>query len=332
MTYQNLLDFIGANAKTFPILGGRSEFAAQILGQHLEVQLSSGSRYPVDEVLFCRVLERYMSLAPEHRRKASLYTMPGWVDCPNMVVSPAIAAIIDEFMGSQKRATVTSTSTATSFYSSQIETYLARNPNWKADLFPGPPLHYHLTSLGSRNCCDAFARESYGMLVAWGMNRLGEAGPSMKRFEIYKESLNQVWPWVCQVRQYNLCDADLSVIRPLLEKIFLGLDVMNTKSILVAHSKVMHHALPNLVPPVDRTYTLEFLKGSSRIPEDRDEQFELFMEMLGLFQSLICPQSNKAFREKLETYLEQGTWNSSNLKILDNLIILSIKARKKGNN
>jgi hypothetical protein len=35
--------------------------------------------------------------------------------------------------------------------------------------------------------------------------------------------------------------------------------IMESNSILVGSSKVLHHSLPDLFPPIDRAYTLDFL-------------------------------------------------------------------------
>jgi len=53
---------------------------------------------------------------------------------------------------------------------------------------------------------------------------------------------------------------------------------------LIGHSKVMAHLMPNIVPPIDREYTLNFLKGHSQIQNGLDGEWDLMRSIIeGLF-------------------------------------------------
>ena len=129
-----------------------------------------------------------------------------------------------------------------------------------ADTFGGPSFYFHLRALDSRNCCDAFAEASYAMLVSWGMHRMGPRGAKMKDFDPYRASLNRVWPKIQQAAQFSPSEMDETEWLNL-KDIFLSIDVMASGKLLVGNSKVMAHALPHIVPPIDGSYTLKYLCG-----------------------------------------------------------------------
>lgn len=107
-----------------------------------------------------------------------------------------------------------------------------------------------------------------------------------------------------------------------LEKIFNTIKIMNTRSLLVGHSKVMAHLLPNLVPPIDRTYTLQYLRGTSVICGEQHQQWRMMRGILeGFFYPIIV---NSAFSQKAQKWMnnrKEYPWDTSILKVVDNLIL-----------
>ena len=47
--------------------------------------------------------------------------------------------------------------------------------------------------------------------------------------------------------------------------------------------KVMHHMLPNIVPPIDREYTLRYLCGNTNIANDLDKEWKTMMAVTVTF-------------------------------------------------
>lgn len=74
-----------------------------------------------------------------------------------------------------------------------------------------------------------------------------------------------------QVRDTARWRNDLARLWELLEK---PCRIMQSNSILVGSSKLLHHVLPDLFPPMDRTYTLEFL-GSLDFSDPQSSPFAL---------------------------------------------------------
>lgn len=187
--------------------------------------------------------------------------------------------------------------------------------------FNGPTLYYHRESLNSRHCPVLFAKNSYAMLACWGMHRMGSKGPKMKDFATYKKSIDSIWPFICELQSHKLSIEKL-IPREKLESCFLNLEVMEGDSILVGHSKVLAHLLPDITPPIDRTHTLKFLEISLQKPKvnEKEKHWEIYQNVLQKFYLPILKDDR--FQKYLQCRLLQGhPWATSPLKCIDNLLI-----------
>jgi hypothetical protein len=104
--------------------------------------------------------------------------------------------------------------------------------------------------------------------------------------------------------------------------LFLAVQAMASSGSLVGNSKVMAHAIPNLVPPVDREYTLRFLRPGKSVPSTKDEEWSLLRQLLKEFFYPIV--GDKRFSEKVAAWMAPTSgykWDTSPLKVVDNLII-----------
>ncbi|MCH8272299.1 MAG: hypothetical protein IIB41_03485, partial [Candidatus Marinimicrobia bacterium] len=101
---------------------------------------------------------------------------------------------------------------------------------------------------------------------------------------------------------------------------------------IVAHSKTLAHILPNLIPPIDRQYTIRFFtqeykdffakSGKYRqvnLPRDRDVQFADFKEYCCRIKMLIDQCDHQLFT------IDKESFNTSIPKIMDNLIMAFVK-------
>ena len=111
----------------------------------------------------------------------------------------------------------------------------------------------------------------------------------------------------------------------LLKEIFLGLRIMASKTLLVGNSKVMHHMIPNVVPPIDREYTLRYLCGRTMFPNDPEREWQV---MRSLIEGFFIPvATDVGFAVKAEGWISpQHPWDTSVMKIIDNLLIGARKA------
>jgi hypothetical protein len=201
---------------------------------------------------------------------------------------------------------------------------------YKATLFSGPSVHFHLRSLAAARAgdFDEFAEYAYAMLASWGMHRMGPGGSKMNEFENFRSSLLNVWPAATSLRPKTpdkLTPGDWNALK----SIFCGIRCMASRTSLVGNSKVMAHMLPNLIPPVDRQYTLTFLFGNTYISNGIEKEWTRLELMLKEFFYRVL--RSQPFREKVKTWLSDPAgqkWDTSELKIIDNLLIGFQKLRR----
>jgi hypothetical protein len=193
---------------------------------------------------------------------------------------------------------------------------------WAAT-FAGPSLYFHLRSLEAAyaNDFEHVVEYLYALLTSWGMHRMGPGGSKMREFEGFKESLKRVWPITLELRHKmpsDLEEEDWSNLR----KAFCELHCMDSGTSLVANSKVMAHLLPKLIPPVDRQYTLKFLFKHGRINNGIELEWRRLEEILiGFFYPIA---NSIVFQDRAAEWLtrtDQFKWDTSALKIVDNLVI-----------
>jgi hypothetical protein len=198
--------------------------------------------------------------------------------------------------------------------------------------FGGPSLYFHLESLRARESGDAgrLAEMIYATLVAWGMHRMGPGGAKMTSFTVFRDSfegaleaarpLSEVTPEQMDEQRWELLAA-----------VFRTIKVMASGPILVGNSKVMAHMLPRLVPPVDRQYTLRFLGEANGLQNvalrGSDWQWQLLRDALEGFFYRVAESKEfvaAARRWQFEPRSldgDQRCWETSGMKIVDNLVI-----------
>lgn len=199
---------------------------------------------------------------------------------------------------------------------------------YRAETFGGPSLHFHLRALEAGRAADfdKFVENVYAVLVAWGMHRMGRGGSKMCEFEQFKASLEPLWPTIVKLQRATPEDLD-EVGWEQMGTVFRGIRCMATRTSLVANSKVMAHALPSLIVPVDRQYTIRFLFGTTNIVNDVEREWEKLKIILReFFYPLLRTETFKLKLAAWQSSDVQFSWDTSPLKILDNLIIGLLKA------
>lgn len=91
---------------------------------------------------------------------------------------------------------------------------------------------------------------------------------------------------------------------------------------IVGNSKVMAHMIPNIVPPIDREYTLKYLKGNTNIRNGLDYEWKL---MKGVISEIFIPVAKDTeFVKKANAWIDNQSeypWDTSIFKVIDNLVI-----------
>ncbi|MDL1971328.1 MAG: hypothetical protein LWW94_10290 [Candidatus Desulfofervidaceae bacterium] len=205
---------------------------------------------------------------------------------------------------------------------------------YKVEKFRGPSLYFHRRTLEMINSSnfDLYLEFIYATLASWGMHRMGQGGSKMQNFDVFKNSIMKIREQIEQAREIDyqsINDADWK----LLKTIFCNIKVMASGTSLVGNSKVMAHLLPNIIPPIDREYTLRYLKGNTNIKNEINVEWDLMREIIENFFIPVARNSN--FTQKANNWIDNQSeypWDTSIFKVIDNLIIgagLIDKEKKK---
>jgi len=202
---------------------------------------------------------------------------------------------------------------------------------YEAETFGGPSLYFHRRTLEMANSDDfeRYLELIYATLASWGMHRMGKRGSKMRSFDDFKESVLKIKNEIEEAKKINYQNVTVSDCK-LLKKIFCNIKVMKSRTSIVGNSKVMAHMIPNIVPPIDREYTLKYLKCNTNIKNGLDDEWKLMKEIICKF--FIPVARNADFVEKANAWIANQSeypWDTSIFKVIDNLVIGAIGARKE---
>lgn len=170
----------------------------------------------------------------------------------------------------------------------------------------------------------------YATLTAWGMNRAG-GGPKLKDFNEFQISVGRLASLdsldnLRMIRIETLSDKEKPLIKILYEA--LSDDsvskIMASKPFVVGSSKLLHHLIPDLFPPMDRNYTkyaLQRLSDKYKIKGSM-ESFQNFWHILGFFRDAACKVTPKHILTDWITGKEaECPMNTSIPKVIDNALV-----------
>ena len=196
-------------------------------------------------------------------------------------------------------------------------------------LFTGPRLYFHHKTLSIRRilgssveAClqsEVFFESLYATLASWGLHRMGPGNtklvdmPVMVRgFHCQEESLKNL----ARVTIQDLSPQNVLHTADQIWKLIWDLPVGIGNTKLVSGSKALHHLLPNLVPPIDREYTVQFFfNNKNAIQGDEERQRKAFLLMYPYFAQ-VCRER----KAEIETCLGRAM-NTSFTKVVDNAIV-----------
>lgn len=92
----------------------------------------------------------------------------------------------------------------------------------------------------------------------------------------------------------------------------------------------MAHLLPNLIPPIDRQYTMIYLKGNKNINNGKEKEWKLFKGLIiNFFNPIAADKSFLKYSKELLKNKSKYEWDTSIPKIIDNIIVGAVKYNKK---
>ena len=198
---------------------------------------------------------------------------------------------------------------------------------YKAETFRGPSLYFHHRALETRQepVSISHLEYVYATLSSWGMHRMGRGGSKMQSFSTFQRSTEVLGDKIVEAQKFNFHEMN-EMKWSLLKEIFRKINVMASGTSIVGNSKVMHHMLPNVIPPIDREYTLWFLRGNTNIKNDLDYEWQLMKGIISeFFIPVACDTEFQSKAEKWMAQKEEYPWDTSILKVVDNLVIGSKK-------
>lgn len=202
---------------------------------------------------------------------------------------------------------------------------------YQNEAFIGPSIYFHkrvinlvrTNSLLSLLENEHFVEYIYATLSSWGMHRMGEGGSKMRDFDEFRQTIissKDVFLELGKLKLDTLTEDNKKHAFSLLGQLFANLRVMESNSNLVGNSKVIHHILPDLVPPIDRQYTVRFFYGDLRSKYSpiyyKEEEGDIFAEIMNCFYT-ICRRLSLTESDFDKT----RPMNTSIPKIIDNAII-----------
>jgi hypothetical protein len=165
---------------------------------------------------------------------------------------------------------------------------------------------------------DDFCKILYRTLETWNMN---QRGAKLNEIEIVKESIKLHEPYLIDLYNNKLDSINSlednngrKIIRDL-DFVFCHLEIMKSKRRIVGVSKAMHFLLPDLVMPIDSTYTMPYFYGSNKYNEKAEKEFQTFLDIFTKTHNIV--KNLKLTHNDVDG----DKWNTSVPKLIDNAII-----------
>jgi hypothetical protein len=202
-------------------------------------------------------------------------------------------------------------------------------------IFTGPSVYFYgelvklvrsaasLTDLASN---DRLVELAYAALTSWGMHRMGErVATKLTEFPVFSAAVRALIEPAAGLSNRRITDLSETEAGSLTERL-AGLvtrrGISASGSHLVANAKMLHFLLPDLVPPIDRTYTGRFFYGLNAgmvLPGGASSVFGFVFPHLCRLARRHSEEIRSATRR---SYLCQGE-----AKVLDNAIVGYMLAR-----
>ena len=201
--------------------------------------------------------------------------------------------------------------------------------------FGGPCVYFHHACL--REATAAFLSERhiellYATLTAWGMHRMGPHGAKLTEWKRFSDSIQRSGSVLRDLRRYRMLKLSVDdyseVVEAQIKPVYYALDLTESNATVVANAKALHHLVSDLIPPIDRQYTIRFFTQSQdrwlnasgkwsmiTLPTALDAQFGLFGKTCVNFKQLAGGVDPTLFDRQRN---EHGV---SPLKALDNAIV-----------
>lgn len=141
-------------------------------------------------------------------------------------------------------------------------------------IFSGPSVYFYeelvrpirsVPSLRDLASSDRLIELAYATLRSWGMHRMGErVATKLTEYPVFRDAVRALIKPAAALsnrRITELSEEDLGIVVGQPAVLVERSGISASGSPLVANAKMLHFLLPDLVPPIDRTYTGRFFYG-----------------------------------------------------------------------
>jgi hypothetical protein len=207
--------------------------------------------------------------------------------------------------------------------------------------FGGPSIYFHVQSIKEQEAAflsDRHIEMIYATLASWGMHKMGnpdETKAKLVEYSDFRQSIlrhRDLLHRLCSLQMDSCTQEQYQKYVDDLEQVYRTLKVSISEATIVAHSKTLAHILPNLIPPIDRQYTVRFFTQDNKhfftksgkfklvsLPQGIDAQFADFKKYCCRIKMLLDRSDHHLFT------IDKETFNTSFPKIMDNLIMAFVK-------
>lgn len=184
-------------------------------------------------------------------------------------------------------------------------------------------MHFHHKTIDRRRLYEdletlfddeLFFEYLYATLTSWGLHRMGKRKTKLVDFDVFIRSIQAQKSIIIPLQNKNILSISKEELHNVVEKLWEILENIKASISavkLVANSKTLHHILPELIPPIDRQYTLRFFRNSKELKHDE----QIFREIYPHFHYIGL--KNKSVIQPLI-----GTgFHTSVTKLIDNALV-----------
>ncbi len=192
------------------------------------------------------------------------------------------------------------------------------------NLFTGPSIYFHTKTLeilrrhnkpSEALLDDLFFDYLYATLTSWGLHRMGPGPAKLAELRDVKESFRKLKRQISTLEYFeitNIQEGNIASITSDLWEVLANTRVSVSQTKIVANSKALHHILPELMPPIDREYTLRFFYNHTTLNQGDEVAFK---EIYPHFYKIAS-----TCKDKIMSHIGVGM-NTSQTKVIDNAIV-----------
>lgn len=213
----------------------------------------------------------------------------------------------------------------------RIEDLVANFAAYVADfeasvVFPGPSGYFHQRAIDQRRQHESvgsllddtlFLEYAYAVLPSWGMHRLGKHPVKVGEFADIVAALRETAPMLERLWPLRITMLTPEAAREVAATawdVIAHIKVSTSQTQIVAGSKMLHHVLPDLIPPIDGRYTCSFFTGNAVMPPRQAAAFAVWYPQL----AEIGARCQRPIHDAIEN---GGFMATGEAKIIDNAIV-----------